>query len=59
MKVKTALAIYLGGIFVIVTLAWLLAYFVAWWAGMALMCVVLADHVRYTVKEIFRRGNAS
>ena len=55
MTVRKALIFYIAAVLVAVAVAWLLAYFVAWWAGMALLTLVVADHIRYTVKKI-RRG---
>lgn len=52
MTIRRAIIFYLVSVLVAVAAAWFLAYFVAWWVGMVLLTVVIADHIRYTVKRI-------
>jgi hypothetical protein len=55
MKAKHAIALYLAMVLIAILASWLLAYFVAWWAGMGVLTVILADHMRYTVKQLLKR----
>jgi len=56
MTIRKALIFYIAAVVIAIIAAWLLAYFAAWWVGMALMTVVVADHIRYTAKKIRRGG---
>ena len=56
MTIRRAMIFYLVCVLIAVAVAWLLAYFVAWWVGMVLMTIIVADHMRYTLKRIRKGG---
>ena len=55
MTLKRAVPFYLAVVIIAIIASWLLAYFVAWWAGMGILTIVLLDHMRYTVKQMLKK----
>ena len=55
MTIRKALIFYSVSLLFALLVAWTIAYFAAWWAGMVIMTVIVLDHARHEFK-IIRRG---
>ena len=52
MTIRQALASYLGIVLLAIAGAWVVGYFVEWWAGMMLLTVLVLEHAWRVVKRI-------
>ena len=52
LTIRKAIIFYLVAVTLAVIVAWLAAYLVAWWVGMVMMTIIVADHTRYVIKKI-------
>jgi len=54
MTIRKALAFYLSMLVLAIAVAWAIAYFYAWWAGMALLTLLVLEHAWRVVRRIVR-----
>jgi len=50
--IRRALLFYLSTIALAIGVAWLIGYVIAWWAGMAVLTVLVLEHAWRVVKRI-------
>ena len=54
MTVRKALAFYLSVVTIAIVGSWIVGYFGAWWVGMALLTLLVLEHVWRYVKIIVK-----